>query len=125
DATSPGIADDGSFVCFRHAVNGDLGFVLRYPRAQIIEYSIHAEGGYRDAGEHPSMSSDGRIIWWYSFVNAFTGDGVRRLQISGIGQVEGPNWEGDFPDVNAAGQYVFAQGGQIFHSARGAVASGG
>jgi PKD repeat protein/pimeloyl-ACP methyl ester carboxylesterase len=123
DATSPAIADDGSFVCYRHGqgATSGLGYVLRYPGTQQIEVSRHEPGGNRDAGEHPSMSSDGRVIWWYSFFNNQTADSARRLFVSGRGQVsEGDYWPGDYPDVNNQGRFVYQIGGQIFPEGRAA-----
>lgn len=114
DATSPAIADDGSFVCFRHKTSDGFGFVLRYPGPAIIEFSSRnsLSGDHRDAGEHPSMSSDGKSIWWYAFFGPST---TRRLFVSGLGQVSsGTYWSGDYPDVNAQGKFVFQIGTQIY-----------
>lgn len=123
DATSPAIADNGDFLCHRH--QGGLGYVVRYPGATWIEFSIHnPQGGNRDAGMNASMSSDGKAIWYYSFVSFISGDSRRRLFTSGRGEVIGPDFQGDYPDINAAGEFVFSQNGQIYHSSRGAIISG-
>ena len=41
----------------------ELGFVLKYPGAQIVEQSTRNpnNGAFRDAGEHPSLSSNGKV----------------------------------------------------------------
>lgn len=43
DATSPAIADDGRFICFRHDGRG-LGFVLKYPGPAVMEVSTTQTG---------------------------------------------------------------------------------
>lgn len=124
-ATSPAIADDGSFICFRHLAGQNRDCIVTYPGPSIIDCSSQNGTSYRFAGEYPSMASNGTIIWSYRYCWGWDQQCVSRLFVSGSGQVSsGDNWDGSYPDVNAAGQFVYQVGSEIHVEGRGVVARG-
>lgn len=115
DARSPAIANDGSFVCYGAWTNG-MARILKYPGPVILDNSSRAPSGSsgRTVEDHLSLSADGEAMWSYNFVTDF-GDFTRKLLTSSRGAVSvGGNWSGDYPDIDADGNFVYAYGSSIY-----------
>ncbi len=136
-ALSPAIADDGSFICTRSYTNTGyagqmvLTDVLRYPgpavavtnpaatpvfQAQDLRYP-EGTGHYFNGGPHASMSAGGAGIFSYTHVQIGLSDSWywSYLVVSDRGTVSlNDQWQGDYPDLNANGHFVFASGSQVY-----------
>jgi len=121
DATSPGISDFGSIVCYRHRTNGGqtVESIVTYPGAAIVANGVRRD--YPQAedwlGPYTSISSDGKQIWasthYPSGIDPPPPTG--NLFISGRGSVfSQQSYIGFNCDVNAQGEFVYGNGSQIF-----------
>lgn len=131
-ATSPGIADDGSFVCFRVSTNGSYApkDILKYPGPAAAQTNPQpavvlassgdpgAIGYYSVAGSEPSLTSDSKPVFSYANArNSLSGDNDfynTYLLVGGQVVSPGNSWNGSHPDANDQSHFVFGNGSQIF-----------
>jgi hypothetical protein len=126
EAEYPTIADDGSFVCFRP---GSLpctgsGYLLRYPREITVEFCSQNGASHRDPIPQSGISSDGTVIWGRKFYDSFGNLSAVRFFTNGTQVSPGTFVTWNNPAINKSGEYVYDDGGQVYSSTRGVLASG-
>jgi hypothetical protein len=121
----PVIDNQGDIVFFRDGSGSGPGFeVVRRLAAggeAVLEFSSRnqATGAQRTAGSFFGTSGDGASVSYFDFRDPLAGTNVRRLSVSGIGQLQNAgggalDFTGsDTPDINSFNHLVYVTGGQV------------
>ncbi|MBI3416313.1 MAG: cadherin-like domain-containing protein [Verrucomicrobia bacterium] len=127
DATSPALADDGSFICSQTRTNAQGSFkdTVFYPGPggpqNVLCASSLVANVFRfetfNCGVEPSLASNGKIIRSSQYdLSTLSGNDshVGNLYVAGNLVASGMSSPWQHPDVNQAGDFVFSSGGQVF-----------
>lgn len=124
DKKYPSISNAGEIVYVNYGAPGPSTGVNRqvvlHPD-KIIEFSSRdrLSGSHRDAGEHPDITPQGEILWYYDFFDARFGTTVRRLNSSVSGRIDNSFLSKDYPSCFAYPPFscsdtmVYEQGGFV------------